>query len=87
MAFFINEGQRVFSKKKFKKNKTVPSSESDDEFEGDGEPAWKTPSFRRFEDLCVSGYNFLRKDGARFINLLLIMLSAGIPQLKYERNI
>ena len=29
----------------------------------------------------------LRKNGVRFINLLLIMLSAGIPQLKHENNI
>lgn len=57
MAFFINEAQRVFVKKKFKKNKTVPHygsyvNEEEEElnFEDDGEPAWKTPSFKRFEN-------------------------------------
>ena len=54
MAFFINEAQRVFTKKKYKKNATVPNDRSDGEEEedllkDDGEPAWKTPSFKRFE--------------------------------------
>lgn len=82
MAFFINEGKRVFSKKHHKRNQVVNADEEDD-----GEPAWKTPSFKRFEEECVRAYNHLRKNGARFINLLLIMLSAGIPQLKHESNI
>ncbi len=68
------------------------TGESDDEsksagIDRDGEANWKTESFKRFEDECVKAYNHLRKNGVRFINLLLIMLSAGIPQLKHEKNI
>ena len=47
----------------------------------------KTKSFREFEDKCCLAYNILRKEGHQLINMFLIMLSAGMPELKKEYDI
>lgn len=46
-----------------------------------------TPSFILFEKLCWKAYNILRKEGHKFINMFLIMLSAGMPELNREQDI
>ena len=47
----------------------------------------KTKNFIIFEKLCCKAYNILRKEGHRFINMFLIMLSAGMPELSKELDI
>jgi phosphatidylinositol-4,5-bisphosphate 3-kinase catalytic subunit alpha/beta/delta len=47
----------------------------------------KTKSFIKFEKLCCKAYNILRKEGHKFINMFLIMLSAGMPELNRESDI
>jgi len=41
----------------------------------------KSPDFIEFEWLCCEAYNILRLEGHKLINLFLIMLSAGMPEL------
>lgn len=41
----------------------------------------KSWDFLEFEELCCLAYNILRKKGNELINLFLIMLSAGMPEL------
>ena len=57
----------------------------DPDFEFD--ERYKTEFFREFEDCCCKAYNILRREGHRLINMFLIMLSAGMPELKSEKNI
>lgn len=47
----------------------------------------KSRSFRDFEDKCCQAYNILRKEGHQLINMFLIMLSAGMPELKQDQDI
>jgi hypothetical protein len=47
----------------------------------------KTVNFEIFEQLCCDGYNILRNHGHKFIHLFLLMLSAGIPELRHEWQI
>ncbi|CAI2363985.1 unnamed protein product [Moneuplotes crassus] len=55
---------------------------------GEGKPnKKKTKNFQLFESLCCQAYNILRKEGHKFINMFLIMLSAGMPELSKEKDI
>jgi phosphatidylinositol kinase/protein kinase (PI-3 family) len=47
----------------------------------------KTKNFLHFENQCVKAYNILRRNSNKLINLFLIMLSAGMPELKKEEDI
>ena len=47
----------------------------------------KSKNFIKFEKLCCKAYNILRKEGHKFINMFLIMLSAGMPELNRESDI
>jgi len=49
--------------------------------------ALKSRSFKEFEDKCCQAYNILRKEGHQLINMFLIMLSAGMPELKRDDDI
>ena len=40
-----------------------------------------------FEEDCCNAYNILRKEGDKLINLFLLMLSAGMPELNHEKDI
>lgn len=42
---------------------------------------YKSKEFLQFEDDMCQAYNVLRKNGNKLINLLLLMLSAGMPEL------
>jgi len=53
----------------------------------DVDESLKTESFKYFEDRCCKAYNILRKEGHRLINMFLIMLSAGMPELKANDDI
>ena len=47
----------------------------------------KSELFLEFEEDCCKAYNILRKNGNQLINLFLLMLSAGMPELNYESDI
>jgi phosphatidylinositol-4,5-bisphosphate 3-kinase len=47
----------------------------------------KSRSFLDFEEKCCTAYNILRKDGHQLINMFLIMLSAGMPELKQDQDV
>ena len=47
----------------------------------------KSELFLEFEEDCCKAYNILRKNGDQLINLFLLMLSAGMPELNYESDI
>lgn len=38
-------------------------------------------NFKRFEDLCAEAYNIVRQHGNELIELFMMMLSAGMPEL------
>jgi phosphatidylinositol-4,5-bisphosphate 3-kinase len=42
----------------------------------------KSADFLRFEQYCSEAFNILRKNSFTIINLLMMMVSAEIPQLK-----
>ena len=44
----------------------------------------KTADFRAFEDYCCKAYNYLRENSKQLLNLFLIMLSAGMPELSHS---
>ena len=46
-----------------------------------------SPNFHRFVTLCCEAYNILRKHASKFINLLAMMLSTGIPELTKPKDI
>lgn len=48
---------------------------------------YKSKSFLRFEEDCCKAYNILRKEGDQLVNLFLLMLSAGMPELNHEKDI
>eukprot|EP00826_Nyctotherus_ovalis_P064022 TRINITY_DN9387_c0_g1_i2.p1 TRINITY_DN9387_c0_g1~~TRINITY_DN9387_c0_g1_i2.p1 ORF type:complete len:464 (-),score=140.79 TRINITY_DN9387_c0_g1_i2:1947-3218(-) len=56
--------------------------EKGSEYEKEG-----TKAFEKFQRLCCAGYNCARKYGHKLINIFLIMLSAGIPELTSETDI
>lgn len=49
----------------------------------------KSPLFMQFERDCCRAYNILRKPevGNQLINLFLLMMSAGMPELSQESDI
>jgi phosphatidylinositol kinase/protein kinase (PI-3 family) len=47
----------------------------------------KSKNFREFEEMCCQAYNILRSKGHQLINMFLIMLSAGMPELKEEDDL
>ena len=47
----------------------------------------KTENFIKFETYCVKAFNYLRENSNQLINLFLIMLSAGMPELKTPKHI
>jgi phosphatidylinositol kinase/protein kinase (PI-3 family) len=47
----------------------------------------KSKNFRDFEEMCCQAYNILRSQGHQLINMFLIMLSAGMPELKEEDDL
>lgn len=42
----------------------------------------KSPNFKKFLQICTKAYNILRHNADNFINLFLMMLSTGIPELQ-----
>jgi hypothetical protein len=47
----------------------------------------KSSRYAHFVDLCLKGYNSLRRHTYLFIRLFLMMLSAGLPQFTDEREL
>lgn len=47
----------------------------------------KSPKYARFVELCLKGYNSLRRHTYLFIRLFQMMLSAGLPQFTDEREL
>ena len=47
----------------------------------------KTDDFMFFQKCCCQAYNLLRHNSNKIINLFLIMLSAGMPELQEKREI
>lgn len=43
--------------------------------------------FEVFQDYCCKAYNYIRKHGKRLINLFMLMISAGMPELKNKEEI
>ncbi|KAL4497869.1 hypothetical protein ABPG72_000624 [Tetrahymena utriculariae] len=43
--------------------------------------------FKNFTDYCTQAYNLIRKQGNFIINIFLLMLDAGIPELQSAKNI
>lgn len=52
-----------------------------------GNQFYKSKEFKIFEEDCCKAYNILRKEGNKLINLFLLMLSAGMPELNHEDDI
>ncbi|ELP85883.1 phosphatidylinositol 3-kinase, putative [Entamoeba invadens IP1] len=43
--------------------------------------------FKKFEELCISAFTCIRKQGSLFIYLFRLMLATGIPELQKEKDI
>ncbi|KAL4490435.1 hypothetical protein ABPG72_002645 [Tetrahymena utriculariae] len=43
--------------------------------------------FRKFEEYCTQAYNLVRKSGNFIINIFLLMLEAGMPELQSPQDI
>eukprot|EP00743_Colponemidia_sp_Colp-15_P005767 GILK01006199.1.p1 GENE.GILK01006199.1~~GILK01006199.1.p1 ORF type:complete len:1282 (+),score=244.87 GILK01006199.1:260-4105(+) len=43
--------------------------------------------YKQFEEMCVQAYNLTRKYSDLFINLFLLMISAGIPELNNPKDL
>ncbi|XP_004343363.2 phosphoinositide-3-kinase [Capsaspora owczarzaki ATCC 30864] len=43
--------------------------------------------FKDFEALCCTAYNVLRRHASLFVNLLGMMMSSGIPELREEKDL
>ena len=43
-----------------------------------------TPNFQMFVDMCCQAYNIIRRHSPMFINLMMLMLNAGIEELQSE---
>jgi phosphatidylinositol-4,5-bisphosphate 3-kinase len=103
VAYFINGGPLDRRQSHVKINKQLTEEEhkllsesmmTDDNYddnldtsESDIDESLKTKSFKDFEEKCCVAYNILRKEGKQLINMFLIMLSAGMPELKKEEDI
>ena len=47
----------------------------------------ESATFTKFVSLCCQAYNILRKNADKFINLMAMMLSTGIPELREPEDI
>ena len=47
----------------------------------------KSPMYDQFNTWCVDAYNVLRQRHRLFLNLFVLMVSAGMPELMSERDI
>ena len=47
----------------------------------------KSELFIEFEQDCCKAYNIIRREGKQLINLFLLMMSAGMPELNSERDL
>eukprot|EP00026_Physarum_polycephalum_P016714 Phypoly_transcript_17694.p1 GENE.Phypoly_transcript_17694~~Phypoly_transcript_17694.p1 ORF type:complete len:260 (+),score=39.99 Phypoly_transcript_17694:57-782(+) len=45
------------------------------------------PNFKRFVDLCGRAYNILRKNANIFLNLFMMMVGTGLPELTCQEDI
>ncbi|EGR27401.1 phosphatidylinositol- -diphosphate 3-kinase, putative [Ichthyophthirius multifiliis] len=43
--------------------------------------------FKKFEEYCTQAYNLVRKQGNFIINIFLLMLEAGMPELQFPHQI
>lgn len=50
-------------------------------------PEQMTKNMEFFKDCCCKAYHYLRQNANQLINLFLIMLSAGMPELKKKEEI
>lgn len=48
---------------------------------------YKSKEFLQFEEDCCTAYNIMRKEGDILINLFMLMLSAGMPELNQQEDI
>ena len=48
---------------------------------------YKTQKFLQFEEDCCEAYRIMRREGHKLINLFMLMLSAGMPELNTEKDI
>ena len=48
---------------------------------------YKSDLFIQFEKDCCEAYNIIRKEGHKLINLFLLMMSAGLPELNHEKDL
>ncbi|CDW85366.1 phosphatidylinositol 3-and 4-kinase family protein [Stylonychia lemnae] len=103
LAYFINGGPLNKNTSKIKISKKLSEEEHRDLSESilsldqnersiiskgsEIDESMKSQSFKDFEDMCCQAYNILRKDGHQLINMFLIMLSAGMPELKKDDDI
>lgn len=47
----------------------------------------KSRAFLEFEKDCCTAFNILRKEGKHLINLFLLMMSAGMPELQTQKDL
>ena len=47
----------------------------------------ESEGFKVFRDYCCKAYNYIRKHGKRLINLFMLMISAGMPELKNKEEL
>ena len=43
--------------------------------------------FRKFEEYCTIAFNLVRKHGIFLINIFLMMVSGGLPELRSNSDI
>lgn len=43
--------------------------------------------FEKFQDHCTKAYNLIRKNGNHFINLFIMMIISGMPELETYEDI
>ncbi len=100
IAYFVNGGPLTRATKSVKLQRAVSEEElkamsesiltEEGELPDDSEiidDSLKSRTFKDFEEKCCQAYNILRKEGHQLINMFLIMLSAGMPELKRDDDI
>ena len=65
----------------------IDDDERRDTKDSEIDESMKSKDFKLFEEKCCLAYNILRKEGHQLINMFLIMLSAGMPELKKDEDI
>jgi len=68
-------------------NSSMDNIKQDSNIEDEIDEDLKSKHFLKFEYYCCRAYNILRDNANILINLFLIMLSAGMPELKYAHEI